>query len=156
MTPHTSMRRGERELSPTEAEALLRRGDYGILSTCGESGEPYGIPLCYVFDGNSIAFHSATEGHKLRLLQQNPRVCFTVVGTHECLPSRFSMRYESAMAFGHVTQAEGEHKKVLLRALVEKYSPDFQDKGEIYIRHDADNTAVFELHISRLSGKAHR
>ncbi len=150
------MRRSERELSRPEAEDILRRGDYGILCTCSESGEPYGIPLCYVLEGDRLAFHSATEGHKLRLLQQNPRVCFTVVGTHECLPSKFSMRYESAMAFGHVTPAEGERKTALLRALIKKYSPNFREKGEAYINHDADNTAVFELHITHLSGKAHR
>ncbi len=150
------MRRHERELGGDEAETLLREGEFGILCTCGKDGAPYGVPVNYVYDGSSIAFHSAPEGHKVRNLQENTCASLTVVGRTELLPSQFSMRYESAVAFGNVSPVHGERKREILRALVEKYSPDFQEKGEAYIRHDADKVAVFELKVVRLSGKAHR
>ncbi len=150
------MQRNERELVKAEAEQLMRKGEYGILSTCGRDGVPYGVPVSYVFDGRSIAFHDALAGHKVQNLEENAAACFTVVGCTNLLPGKFSTHYESAIAFGSVTRAEGERKVELLRALVEKYSPDFRERGEAYIRHDADKTAVFELRIIQLSGKAHR
>ncbi len=150
------VRRGERELERGEAERILRQGEYGILCTCGEDGVPYGVPVCFVYDGKSIGFHSATEGHKVQNLLHNPHACFTVVGETEVLPDKFSVRYESAIAFGCVSRARGERKQDILRALIDKYSPDFLQKGEAYIHHDADKTAVYELEILRLSGKARR
>ncbi len=74
------MRRRDRELSRAEAEDILRRGEFGVLGTCGAEGMPYAVPLSYVFEGGCIAFHCAAEGHKLQNLRENARACFTVVG----------------------------------------------------------------------------
>ncbi len=150
------VRRGERALERAAAERILQRGEYGILCTCAEDAVPYGVPICYVYDGKSIGFHSAAAGHKVQNLQQNPCASFTVVGPTEIMPAQFSVRYESAIAFGHVSRVEGDRKLEILRALLAKYSPDVLETGETYIRHDAGKTAVFELEIVRLSGKARR
>ncbi len=150
------VRRSDRELPPAEAARVLEQGEFGVLSTCGEDGVPYGVPLSYVYDGATIAFHSATAGHKIRNIRRNALACFTVVGRTERLPGKFSTRYESAIAFGQLAEVQGERKAALLRALVQKYDAAHLQKGEAYLRHDADHTAVFELRILRLSGKAHR
>ncbi len=153
--PHL-MRRVDRELGREEAESILRRGEFGVLCTCGNDGVPYGVPVNYVYDGDSIAFHGAGVGHKVQNMQENACASFTVVTATELLPEKFSTRYESAIAFGRVSLVGGERKRSLLRALVEKYSPAFREKGDAYIRHDADKTSVFELNVVRLRGKAHR
>jgi len=41
----TDMRRKDRALSEEEAQALLDRTEYGVLSTVGGDGRPYGVPL---------------------------------------------------------------------------------------------------------------
>ncbi len=150
------MRRADRELSPSEAAYILHEAEYGVLCTCGDDGVPYGVPISFVYDGRTIAFHSATEGHKIQNLQQNAQACFTAVGVTEALPGKFTTRYESAVAFGYLQEVSGERKLDILRALIEKYSSDYREKGEIYISHAADKTAVLELEVVRLSGKAHR
>ncbi len=150
------VRREDRELDRGEAERILRQGEYGILSTCGADGVPYGVPLSYVFDGKTIGFHGALKGHKVQNLSQNPCASFCVVGHAETLPDKFSVCYESAIAFGTVSRVQGERKREILKALVEKYSLDFIGKGMAYIQHDADQTAVFELEIVRMSAKARR
>ena len=59
----TGVRRQDRLLSESDAVSLLREGEYGCLSLVDEAGNPYGIPISYVWDGNeSIYLHCAPEG----------------------------------------------------------------------------------------------
>ncbi len=60
--PVREMRRKDRETSEEEACQLLAAGEYGVLSTVGADGEPYGVPLSYVYRDGEIFFHSAPEG----------------------------------------------------------------------------------------------
>ena len=39
------MRRKDRETTEERAYEILKNGEYGILSTIGEDGYPYGVPL---------------------------------------------------------------------------------------------------------------
>ncbi len=152
-----AMRRQDRALSRPEAEDILLQGEYGVLCTCGAEGEPYGVPLNYVYTGGCVCFHSATEGQKLRHLQQNAQACFTVVGATRVLPQQFSTLYESAIASGRVSiVAEGERKRAILRALVSKYCPEHQEAGETYLRRAEEQVCVCALQVEQLSGKAHR
>jgi len=58
-----SMRLKDRQMSKESVIELLERGKYGVLSSVDEDGQPYGVPVNYVFDGNeSIYFHCAREG----------------------------------------------------------------------------------------------
>ena len=59
------IRRTDRRLDDAAAMALLKRGEYGILSTSDKHNQPYGIPVNYVVMEGSIFFHCATEGQKL-------------------------------------------------------------------------------------------
>ena len=52
------MRRKDRALSKETAIQILKDGECGILATCGEAGQPYGVPLSYVYhDGRSQDHH---------------------------------------------------------------------------------------------------
>jgi len=47
------MRRKDRKITETEAFSILKKGEYGILSTTSPNGDPYGVPLNYcLIDGN--------------------------------------------------------------------------------------------------------
>lgn len=60
------MRRKDRLLTEKEAKEILSEGEYGVLSTIGEDGYPYGVPVNYVYLNDSIYFHCAADvGHKL-------------------------------------------------------------------------------------------
>lgn len=45
----TEMRRKDRQITPTEAEQILKDGDYGVLSMLGTNGYPYAVPLNYAY-----------------------------------------------------------------------------------------------------------
>lgn len=150
------MRRKNRELSEDEARELLKGGDYGILSTAGENGYAYGIPLNYAYMENAIYFHCALEGAKLDNIAYNNKVSFCVVGKTAPLPEKFSYSFESVVAFGEARKVEGEEKYKALLALVEKYSGAYMEKGKDYINNDAPKTAVFKISIEHITGKARR
>lgn len=163
-----NIRRIDRALSEEESKKLLHRCEYGILSTADTSGAAYGVPLNYAYDekNNLIYFHGANclddlqSSHKLRnFSQNNASACFTVVGEIEILSEKFSTRYESAMAFGkmHICQTNEEKLHGLL-ALIQKYSPEFGQKGEEYAKASVEKNlvVVFALKIDCITGKARK
>ena len=69
------LRLQKRRLDAQNSEEILRKGEYGVLSTCGADGQPYGVPLNYVYEDGKIYFHCAAEGRKLDNIAVNSRVC---------------------------------------------------------------------------------
>jgi len=150
------MRRDDRALTEAQAAEILRRGEYGVLSTVSADGQPYGVPVSFAYEEGALYFHCAVEGHKLDNLASNPRVSFCVVGATEVLPDKFATRYESAIVFGAARELFGDEKQAGLTRLLKKYSADHMEKGQKYIRSDIGKTRVFTLEIESLSGKARR
>ena len=151
------MRRKDRETTEERAYEILKNGEYGILSTIGEDGYPYGVPVNFAVEGNKIYFHCAPEGYKLECLRENPKVSFTVVGATQIVPGKFTTGYESTIAFGemHLDLPE-EERRYALRLLVNKYSSAFKEIGEKYIEKSFYRTNILRLDISHISGKCKR
>ena len=150
------LRRKNRGMAQAEARKLLERGEYGILSTCGPDGRPYGIPLSYCVLNDAVYFHCALEGHKLDNIEGNDAVSFCVVGETEVLPAQFATRYESVVLSGRAVEVFGEEKQQALEGLVEKYSADFWKEGQKYIEAMDARTRVFRIGAETVSGKARR
>lgn len=150
------LRRKDRQLQDAEIWKLLELGEYGVLSTCSVDSQPYGVPLSYCLLDTAVYFHCALEGRKLANLAANNRASFCVVGATEVVPEKFSTRYESVIVSGIVTEALGDDKQRGLEALVDKYCPDYHEKGMQYITADAAKTRVFKLQIDTVCGKARR
>lgn len=150
------LRRKDRQIEDSEVIELLNRCSYGVLSTTGEDGYPYGVPVSYVYADDSIYFHCAKEGHKVDNISQNNKVSFCVVGETAVLPDKFSMKYESVILFGRAEEVFGDEKKKVLMEVLSKYSKDFLNAGEKYIKNDVDRTKVMKIKIEHISGKARR
>lgn len=153
---NSPMRRVDRRLKNEDACRILRQGEFGILSTVDSDGQPYGVPLSFVYLDEVIYFHCAVAGHKLENLAASSRVSFCVVGRTQVLPDKFTTNYESAIAFGQAAEVQGEEKDLALLALLEKYSPDFIESGTTYIAKEAVRTKVVKITIDHLTGKARR
>jgi hypothetical protein len=154
--PILEMRRKDREISEEEACQLLAVGEYGVLSTVGSDGEPYGVPLNYVYREGEIFFHTAPEGRKVENLGAGAEASFCVVGETELQPEMFSTRYQSAIASGEIHELAGEEKTTALGWLVEKYAPEFRQEGAEYIASSQSLTRVFALRPRRITGKQRR
>lgn len=150
------MRRKDRELKNDEVIEILRDNDYGILSTVGQDGYPYAVPISYVYINDSIYFHCAIEGHKLDNIKNNDKVSFCVVGKTCVLPDKFSTKYESVIIFGRANEVFHNEKNTVLLGVLNKYSPDYIEKGKAYIANAGVKTKVIKISIEHASGKARK
>jgi nitroimidazol reductase NimA-like FMN-containing flavoprotein (pyridoxamine 5'-phosphate oxidase superfamily) len=150
------MRKKERELNNEEAIEILKNNTYGILSTIGENGYPYGVPLSYIYFNNAIFFHGATNGHKLDNILNNNKVSFCVVGETHILPDKFSTEYESTIVFGKAFEVFDDEKNAALLEIINKYSSDYIEQGKEYIQRASKATKVIKIEIDHISGKARR
>lgn len=148
-----TMRRIERQMNEMESLELLKKCDYGILSTCGEDNQPYGVPLSYVVIGKDIYFHCAGVGTKLDNISVNDKVCFSVVGKTKVLQDQFSTEYESVIVFGHAIKLTEEEKYEPLMEFLKKYSPEFIKEGQLYIDKAKGKTTIIKIESYSLSGK---
>ena len=150
------MRRKDREILSKQLEEILFYGEYGTLSTISENGYPYIVPLSYVYYDKCIYFHCAKEGHKLENIKLNNKVSFCVVTDTEVLPSKFSTKYKSVIAFGTASEVTDNLKENILIQLIDKYSKDFLDKGKKYIEKARENTKIIKIDIQHMTGKANK
>ena len=57
------IRRDDRALTNEQALEILRKGEYGVLSTVSQDGQPYGVPVSFAYADHALYFHGAVEGH---------------------------------------------------------------------------------------------
>jgi len=150
------VRRTDRQIPEAEALAVLRAGEYGVLSTVSAQGRPYGVPVNFCVLDDDIYFHCALEGAKLDNIEHSPEVSFCVVGATEVLPSKFGTKYESCVIEGHASEVFGDKKQRALEGLVDKYSQGSEAQGRHYIEGLRDQTRVFKISMLSVSGKARR
>jgi nitroimidazol reductase NimA-like FMN-containing flavoprotein (pyridoxamine 5'-phosphate oxidase superfamily) len=146
----------DRVVNDEKSIEIITKGSYGVLSTIGADGYPYGVPLNYTYFDNCICFHCAQEGHKLDNINFNNNVSFCVVTKSDVLSNEFDTNYESAIAFGKATMVtDDSEKKDILLSVLNKYSADYLKAGHNYIKKYWDETKVIKMKIEYLSGKAH-
>ena len=152
------LRRKDRAISQEECHQLLQTGEYCVLATVDSEGMPYATPLSYIFLDAKVYFHSAHEGHKIDNLQCNPRCSLAVIGnTQPVYAKNFTTYYESVVVFGFVEKIlDTTEKTQVLTALADKYLPEHMDKAEKDIATSLSRTAVYAMHIEKITGKAKR
>ena len=149
------VRRRDRLMEENRAVELLQNSEYGILSMIDDKGLPYGIPLNYVWDGDSsIYIHCAPDGHKLDGLAKFPNVSFCIVGNVNLLPSKFTTEYESVILKGvaHINLTTEERMTALLK-LVDKLSSDFKELGAKYSQKSFHRVNIIRIDFTEFSGK---
>ena len=157
MTTYPEMRRKDRGISEQEAWEVLKNGQYGVLSTVGEDGLPYGVPISYVTRDGKIYFHCALEGRKLRNIAANSQVTFTVVAEHRPVfqKGHFSATFKSAIAQGRAALlTDPAARRQAFHALVDDLVPEHREKTEDYIEKLDKITAVVEITPELVTGKA--
>lgn len=153
------MRRQDRQLTRAEAEAILAQGLYGFLAINAGDDYAYGVPFSYVYQDQKIYLHCALEGKKLTLMRRNNKVSFCVVAGAEPLPQKYSMKYQSAMAFGKAVEVDDRQEQLAaLIALVEKYytDQDHIEKGRVKAAESLHKTLVIRIDVDHVTGKVRK
>lgn len=155
---NSAVRRQDRLLGQDRAEELLRSAEWGVLSMSDEDGQPYGVPLNYVWDGErSLYVHCAPEGRKLSCLDHEARVSFCVVSRVNLLPSKFTTEYESIVLTGRaVRHLADEEKRHALELLLDKLSPAGKVIGMKYAQGSFHRVEILRIDIESWSGKSKR
>lgn len=148
------MRRFKQQLSESETIGLLKNTTAGVLALCGEDMQPYGVPLSHVYDSGKLYFHSALNGHKLDLIEENSNVCFTVIAQDEIHPETYTTYYRSAIAFGKVSIIDNEkEKRNALELLGRRCNPSDDIGLRKEIASGFNRCKMLVMEIERLTGK---
>ena len=161
------MRRAEFDVKDENSlNEVLETCEYGSLSLISE-GKPYVVALNFVFFENSIFFHGAKEGRKIKAIKSNPNASFLVVKPYSFIPSFFSdtmsaspatQFFASVLIEGNISFIEdGNIKAKVLNALMKKFQSEdsFEEiayEKAMYTKM-LDKTAIIELKIETQSCK---
>jgi nitroimidazol reductase NimA-like FMN-containing flavoprotein (pyridoxamine 5'-phosphate oxidase superfamily) len=102
-------------LSERQAGRLLRTEVVGRIG-CSAEGRVYVVPVTYVYDGTAIYSHTS-EGTKIRMMRQNPEVCFEV-DHQENLAN-----WQSVIAWGHFEELHGTAAAHAMGLLMDRLLP---------------------------------
>jgi nitroimidazol reductase NimA-like FMN-containing flavoprotein (pyridoxamine 5'-phosphate oxidase superfamily) len=148
------MKRFEQEIKElTEIEEIISRAKVCRLAM-SVADQPYVVPLCFGYEPGVLYFHSAGEGKKLDMLEENDKVCFELDIDHEIVeaenPCDWAMKYRSVIGFGSATILEDdETKRRGFDAIMRQYS-----KGSYsYPDGEIKATAVIKVEILSMTGK---
>jgi len=142
------MRRKDKQLSTEEAMDILQNGKYGLISTVGEDGYPYGVPLFYIIMDGKVYFHKSIEGgHLADCLKCNSKISFTVI------KPRKRIWHKSVILFG-TARPVLEKRAEVLEKIVDKYVPWFVRKiAKRDIALLKDKTEAYEIIIEHITAK---
>lgn len=147
------MRRCRQRLTEECTKEILTKVTNGVLSLVDSEGEPYGVPVSYVYDGHKcIYFHSAIQGHKIDCIESNQRCSFCVVAQDLIIPEEFTSYFRSVIVSGiiHIVSDPDEIIRGL-SLLCDKYSPGIDAASEI--SRCLSHVAVLRLDIENMTGK---
>jgi len=113
---------------------VLDKAKYGTLAVCNED-TPYGVPLNFVRIEENIYFHGALKNKKMKMLEQNPHVSFSVVESYSIIASFFSSSdglacpathfFKSVSIDGVAEVVENrEEKAMMFEAMMQKLQPE--------------------------------
>lgn len=134
-------------LSEEEARALLGACRIGRLG-CVDHGEPYVVPINYVFEDGAIYSHSL-PGRKIDAMRAHPRACLQVDEIED------DFNWRSALAYGDFEEIRvPSDRRSVLEKLLARFplltpveSVMAQDAG-------APDSIVFRIRIDRITGVA--
>lgn len=153
---HSDMRRKDKEVTDVNwIEEVLQKAEWLELGLAGIDGWPYVVPMNFGYSDGSLILHGAMGGKRIRMLSENPKVCFQVVTDTEVVrnesdPSEFSMKYRSVTGFG-IVQIIGkiEEKREALKMLMHHYDGPVEPMPNKML----ERTLVVKVEISHMTGK---
>lgn len=156
------MRRFDRQRDLAFSQTVMDRCSHGVMAISTGEATPYCLPLSFVRMEDKLYFHCASEGRKVDLLRQNPRVCITFVGRDQPAfeaPDSYTTYFQSALVTGTAVKVADEGEKAAaLRALCQKLTPEHMD-GPAFQRavsRSLSATAVWRIDVDQVTGKEKR
>lgn len=136
-----------KELDEVEVTKLLAEGTIGRLG-CVDHGEPYVVPINYLFEDGKIYSHSL-PGHKIDLLRAHPRACLQV----DEIDSGFEWR--SVIAFGNYEEIRGtDERRTALTKLLSRFPLLTPVESVMAMDANGPDSIVYCICVDRITGVA--
>jgi len=144
------------KLTEAEIETVLMEAQVGYLALARD-GQPYLIPLNFIYSSGNIYFHSRTSGRKVETINLNPKAAFhagaigsLIAGKNPC---KFNYNFCSVVIEGVISEVRDlVEKEEILELLVEKYAGNSVGRGKISAKQLA-GVNVYSLAPHIISGK---
>lgn len=134
-----------RMLSESEARNLIAAGRIGRLG-CVDNGEPYVVPINYVFADGSIYSHSL-PGRKIDLLRAHPRACLQVDEIEN------ELKWRSVIAYGNFEEIRvPSERRSILSKLLARFPLLTPVESLMAQDASAPDSIAFRIRIDRISG----
>lgn len=135
------------ELSPAEVEELLRAQVVGRIG-CHADGSTYVVPVIYAYDDGAV-YVASLEGRKVRMMRQNPSVCFEV-DEYERPGS-----WRSVIAQGAFEELSGASAEHALTVLADRFRGLGGEARRLERPRRPDGSTVcFRIRIAEATGRA--
>ena len=132
-------------LNETEARSLIAAGKIGRLG-CVDNGEPYVVPVNYVFEDVSIYSHSL-PGRKIDALRAHPRACLQVDEIRD------DFNWRSVIAFGNFEEIRvPSDRRSILGKLLARFPLLTPVESTMARDAGAPDSIVFRIVVDRITG----
>lgn len=134
-----------RMLSEEEARSLIAGGKMGRLG-CVANGEPYVVPINYVFEDGAIYSHSL-PGRKIDAMRTHSRVCLQVDQIEN------DLKWRSVIAFGNFEEIRvPSDRRSILHKLMVRFPLLTPVESVIARDASAPDAIVFRIIVDRVTG----
>ena len=136
------------ELNKTDAEKLIEKCNFGHLACVLKKGEPYLVPINYLFLEGNIYVHTL-PGKKLNALRANGKICLQVDEIqNDC-------RWQSAIAFGEFEEINEPQQRL---KILQKFSEKFERLTPVEAMSEENwkdsPIVIFRINIRKITGVA--
>ncbi len=151
------MRRDESEISSRgEIDRIIRRADICRLALISR-GEPYLVPVCFGYDGDSLFFHCAPQGRKLDMLLPGARVCFELEADVSVIEAQracgWTMAFSSVIGWGTASIVDDPAAR---KAALDTIMAQYGGPSGTYDEKVLGRTAVVRIEIEQINAKSNR
>ncbi|MCP5061464.1 MAG: pyridoxamine 5'-phosphate oxidase family protein [Ignavibacteriae bacterium] len=143
---------------------MLNSAEYGVLALSDE--KPYAVPVNFVYLNDSIFFHGSPKGKKMKMLETNKNVSFSVISDSIIIPSYFSSTenlacpasafFKSIIIDGTAEIMDDRNKLAkIFSAIMKNLQPEGKYKSFESNEYDKQFSAVsvIKINIENLSAK---
>jgi hypothetical protein len=137
--------------------SIIKRSSVCRVAMCWQD-EPYIIPMNFGFLDNCLYLHSAREGRKLNILQNNDQVCVEFDVDVELVPSqkacKTSMKYKSVLIFGRAVILKDITEKRNALDIIMQYYYQHDSQSIFHYPEDVlEKTIIIKVKIEKMTGK---
>ncbi len=155
------MKKAEKEIdSLEENRKILKKGRFAVIAL-SSMDEPYIVTLSYGFaeEPDRLYFHTAMEGLKLKIMEENPKCAATVIEDLGYIHGECSHKFRSVVLFGKISPVETlQEKKFGMRTMFHHLEKDPDAMNERFLSKDSaySRLMVLRLDVEGMRGKESR